>query len=185
VLLLDEPLTGCDPVGRVHLVHLIKELGQAGKTIIVSSHILHEIEAMTSEILLLYKGQVLAEGNIYRIREMIDEHPHQIRVDCSDPRRLGSHLAEHAAVRSLEFSDQQSLIIETQSADACYPLIPRTALDHGIKIHALTSPDNNLQAVIDYHTRDRGPEGVAGRSPAAEARRALHVASPGSGERAP
>ena len=161
LILLDEPLTGCDPVARAVITKLIQQLGQAGKGVLVSSHILHEVEAMTSEILLVYRGQVLAQGNVYRIREMIDAHPHKIRVECDDPRRLGRELAQHAPVRSLEFFADGALVVETPLPDACYPLIPHTALEHGIKIQALTSPDNNLQAVFEYLTRDRGPEGVA------------------------
>jgi ABC-2 type transport system ATP-binding protein len=164
LVLLDEPLTGCDPLARVQITRLIKELGQAGKTVIVSSHILHEIEAMTSEIVLLYKGQVLAEGNIYRIREMIDEHPHKIRVDCSDARKLGRELVTSEEVQAIEFPMDGSLVIETHNPDGCYPLIPRLALEGGIKIRALTSPDNNLQAVFEYLTQDRGPEGVASKA---------------------
>jgi ABC-2 type transport system ATP-binding protein len=169
VLLLDEPLTGCDPLARVHISRLIKELGDAGKAVIASSHILHEIEAMTSEILLVYKGQVLAEGNIYRIREMIDEHPHQIRVECSDPRGLARELVASAAVRSLDFPGPEALVVETPDPDTCYPLIPRLSLERGIKIRALTSPDNNLQAVFNYLTRDRGPEGAAAGEPGIKA----------------
>jgi ABC-2 type transport system ATP-binding protein len=162
LLLLDEPLTGCDPMARVQITEIIKELGQSKKTVIVSSHILHEIESMTSEIVLLHKGQVLAEGNIYRIREMIDEHPHKIQITCDDPRRLGQQLASSETVFALEFVDENNLVVETRDPDGCYPLIPRLALDHGIKIRELSSPDNNLQAVFDYLNRGRGPEGVAG-----------------------
>ncbi|PID38547.1 MAG: hypothetical protein CSA65_07100 [Proteobacteria bacterium] len=161
IVLLDEPLTGCDPLARSSLVKIIQALGAAGKAVIVSSHILHEVEAMTSEILLLYKGQVLAEGNIYRIREMIDEHPHQVQVVCDKPRELASQLVLDPSVFSAEFPADDTLLVETRDPDSCYSRIPQAALDHGIKIRQLTSPDNNLQAVFDYLTRDRGPEGVA------------------------
>ncbi len=161
MVLLDEPLTGCDPVARVHITNLIKEMGEQGKGVIVSSHILHEVEAMTSEILLVYRGQVLAEGNIYDIREMIDAHPHKIRVECDDARALGRELVTSPDVRSLEFAEDGALVIETPAPDACYPLIPKVALDRGLKIRSLTSPDNNLQAVFEYLTQNRGPEGVA------------------------
>jgi len=163
LLLFDEPLTGCDPLARVQITKMIKALGGAGKTVIVSSHILHEIESMTDEIVLLYKGQVLAEGNIYQIREMIDNHPHQIRIECDRPRELGQRLVASEDVRAIEFPGEEALVLETANPDGCYPLIPRLALEQGIKIRALTSPDNNLQAVFEYLTRDRGPEGVAPR----------------------
>jgi ABC-2 type transport system ATP-binding protein len=123
---------------------------------------------MTSEILLIYKGQVLAEGNIYRIREMIDENPHKIRVECDRPRELSRGLVVNAEVRSLEFPDGGpdgdgggAVVIETHNPDACYPLIPEVALEQGIKIRSLTSPDNNLQAVFEYLTEGRSPEGAA------------------------
>jgi len=167
LLLFDEPLTGCDPLARVQITQFIKDVGQAGKTVIVSSHILHEIESMTSEIVLLYKGQVLAEGNIYRIREMIDEHPHQIRIECDRRRELGQKLVLSQDVRAIEFPDEGALVLETHNPDACYPLIPRAALESGIKIRSLTSPDNNLQAVFEYLTRERSPEGVARQGRAA------------------
>jgi ABC-2 type transport system ATP-binding protein len=161
VLLLDEPLTGCDPLARAQITQRIKELGKAGKAVLVSSHILHEVESMTPEILLVYKGQVLAEGNIYRIREMIDEHPHKIRVACDNPRALAQKLVASEDVHSVHFEQEGELVLETRNPDGCYPLIPKLALESGLKIRALTSPDNNLQAVFDYLTRERGPEGVA------------------------
>jgi ABC-2 type transport system ATP-binding protein len=161
VLLLDEPLTGCDPLARAQITQRIKELGKAGKAVLVSSHILHEVESMTPEILLVYKGQVLAEGNIYRIREMIDEHPHKIRVACDQPRVLAQQLIVSPDVHSVHFEQEGELVLETRNPDGCYPLIPKLALESGLKIRALTSPDNNLQAVFDYLTRERGPEGVA------------------------
>jgi ABC-2 type transport system ATP-binding protein len=161
LLLLDEPLTGCDPLARAQVTALIKELGREGKTVIVSSHILHEVEAMTDEILLIYKGQVLASGNIYTIREMIDEHPHQIRVSCDDPRGLARELVGDQAVHAVTFGPDGTLLVETRDPDSCYPLIPRVALEHGLRIEALTSPDNNLQAVFEYLTEERGPRGVA------------------------
>jgi ABC-2 type transport system ATP-binding protein len=168
VLLLDEPLTGCDPLARAKITAYIKELGRAGKAVLVSSHILHEIEAMTSEILLVYKGQVLAEGNIYRIREMIDEHPHKIRIACSEPRKLARELCAAPSVRGIDFPEEEggdALVLETRAPDDCYPIIPKLALEAGVKIRSLTSPDNNLQAVFEYLTQERGPEGVAGQGP--------------------
>ncbi len=161
LLLFDEPLTGCDPLARVQVTDLIKELGREGKAVLVSSHVLHEIEAMTSEIVLIYRGQVLAEGNIYRIREMIDRHPHKIMVGCDKPRALAAELCTCESVRAVEIINEGTLLVETPEPDTCYPLIPERAMARKVKISSLTSPDNNLQAVFEYLTQARGPEGAA------------------------
>ena len=80
LLILDEPLSGMDPLARRKTIRLIKEWGRAGRSVIVSSHILHEIESMTSNILLINQGRILAEGNVHQIRDLIDEHPHTVYV---------------------------------------------------------------------------------------------------------
>jgi ABC-2 type transport system ATP-binding protein len=116
--------------------------------------VLHEIEAMTTEILMIHKGKILAEGNIYEIREMIDRHPHRIRVACDRPRELASALVREDSVASVALEDG-ALVVETRQPDACYPAIPRVARAGGIRVRELTSPDNNLQAVFRYLTEER------------------------------
>ncbi|HVG94321.1 MAG TPA: ABC transporter ATP-binding protein, partial [Planctomycetota bacterium] len=94
ILFLDEPLTGCDPLARVRVLEVLKAFAAAdpARAIVVSSHVLHEIETLTSTILLIHKGQVLAEGDVYAIRALIDKHPHKVRVECDRPRELGRAL---------------------------------------------------------------------------------------------
>lgn len=149
ILFLDEPLTGTDPVGRRHLIDLIRSLGDAGRTVIVSSHILHEVEQMTSNILLINKGRIIADGNIYRIREMIDEHPHTIFVDCDAPRKFAGLMAPFEDIVSIQFADQ-GVHVATTDPEQCYSRIPAVALQEGIEIRRITSPDNNLMAVFRY-----------------------------------
>lgn len=151
VLLLDEPLTGVDPLARKQIIGRIRALGAAGKTVIVSSHILHEIQALTDEILVIYRGQVLAEGNVYAIRELIDQHPHRIRVQSAQARDIARELATTPHVESLSFVDD-TVVIETRDPDACYDLIANIALHGDIVLDSLTSPDNSLGAVFDYLT---------------------------------
>jgi ABC-2 type transport system ATP-binding protein len=117
VLILDEPLTGMDPIGRRKTIKMIKDWARAGKSIIVSSHILHEIESMTSSILLINNGRILAEGNIHQIRELIDKHPHTVHVRAADPRRLARDFLAHMDVISLRF-EPGALVVETGSPDA-------------------------------------------------------------------
>ena len=88
LLILDEPLAGMDPLARRRTIRMIRDWARAGKSVIVSSHILHEIETMTGNILLINNGRILAEGDIHQIRELIDEHPHTVSVRASDPRAL-------------------------------------------------------------------------------------------------
>ena len=151
-LLLDEPLTGVDPMARIDIVDRIKKLGEAGKTIVVSSHVLYEIEALTADIVVIYRGQVLAEGNVYEIRKLIDRHPHVIRVACDRPRALAEALAGADHVVRIAF-ERGSVLIETRDPDRCYDQLATAVLDRSIAVQALTSPDNNLGAVFDYLTR--------------------------------
>jgi ABC-2 type transport system ATP-binding protein len=155
VLLLDEPLTGCDPIARASIVARIRSLGAAGKTVVISSHVLHEIEAVTQEIVVIHRGQVLAEGNLYRIRELIDRHPHRVRVECDRPRDLAARLVSLEHVVRVQF-DGDAVEVETRAPDQLYDAVPATALDLGVKVRALTSPDNNLQAVFEYLTAHKG-----------------------------
>jgi ABC-2 type transport system ATP-binding protein len=152
--LLDEPLTGVDPVARVDIVERIRKLAAAGKTVVVSSHVLYEIEALTSEIVVIYRGQLLAEGNVYEIRKLIDRHPHRIRVECDRPRDIARSLAGAEHVARIVF-ERAGVLIETRDPDRCYDELSAAVLEHGIQVSALSSPDNNLGAVFEYLTGDR------------------------------
>jgi ABC-2 type transport system ATP-binding protein len=154
-VLLDEPLTGVDPIARVDIVERIKRLGEAGKTIVVSSHVLYEIEALTSDILVIYRGQVLAEGNVYEIRKLIDRHPHRIRVECDRPRAVASSLAPEDHIAKISF-ERGGLVVETRDPDRCYDQIAGAVLAGSVTVTALSSPDNNLGAVFEYLTGDGG-----------------------------
>ena len=152
LLLLDEPLTGIDPVARVDIIERVRALAAAGKAIVASSHVLYEIEALTSEIVVIYRGQVLAEGNVYEIRKLIDRHPHVIRVACDRPRVLAEALAGAEHVVRIAF-ERGAVLIETRDPDRCYDQLASAVLERAIAVQALTSPDNNLGAVFDYLTR--------------------------------
>ena len=152
-VLLDEPLTGVDPMARIDIIAQIEQLAKAGKTIVVSSHVLYEIEALTEDILVIYRGQKLAAGNVYGIRQLIDRRPHTIRVECPDPRALAAVMATSDHVARLAF-ERGAVIIETRDPDRCYDDLAAAVLDRGIVIAAMTSPDNNLGAVFDYLTAD-------------------------------
>jgi ABC-2 type transport system ATP-binding protein len=150
LLILDEPLSGMDPLVRRRTIRLIKEWARAGKSIIVSSHILHEVESMTSNILLINNGRILAEGDVHQIRELIDEHPHTVFVRAANPRGLARELLARDDVRSLRF-EEGAVVVETAKPDAFYAKLTEMAAtgEFGV-IDEVTSPDDNLQAVFQY-----------------------------------
>jgi len=150
VLILDEPLAGMDPIGRRKTIRLVKDWARAGKSIIVSSHILHEIEAMTASILLINNGRILAEGNVHQIRELIDEHPHTVHVKGESPRRLARVFLEDDNIISLRFEDE-AVVVQTSRPDVFYArLTDLAASGEAGPVTEVTSPDDNLQAVFQY-----------------------------------
>jgi len=150
LLILDEPLAGMDPIGRRRTIRLIKEWARAGKSILVSSHILHEIEAMTSSILLINNGRILAEGDVHQIRELIDEHPHTVHVRAVQPRELAREFLTRDDVLSLKL-EQDAITVETSKPDSFYRyLTDLAASGRAGDISEVTSPDDNLQAVFKY-----------------------------------
>jgi ABC-2 type transport system ATP-binding protein len=150
LLILDEPLSGMDPLMRRKTIRLIKDWARAGKSILVSSHILHEIESMTSNILLIHNGRILAEGNVHQIRDLIDTHPHTVYVKANDPRALARQFLNDDNVLSLKF-DPGALIIQTERPDAFYARLTELAASgEAGPVDEVTSPDDNLQAVFQY-----------------------------------
>jgi ABC-2 type transport system ATP-binding protein len=150
VLILDEPLGGMDPIARRKTIRLIKEWGRAGRSVIVSSHILHEIESMTANILLINQGRILAEGNVHQIRDLIDEHPHTVHVKADETRALARALLAEDHVLSLKF-ESDALVVQTGRPDAFYARLTAIAASGELgAIHEVTSPDDNLQAVFKY-----------------------------------
>jgi ABC-2 type transport system ATP-binding protein len=154
VVFLDEPLTGCDPIARVQVLDVIKRRAAGGACVLVSSHVLHEIESLTNNILLIHRGRVLAEGDLYKLRELIDAHPHKVRVECDKPRELARALVGAEHVVAISF-DGDAVVLETRAPDLLYPAVPEAAREVSAKIRALTSPDNNLAAVFHYLTDER------------------------------
>ena len=153
LLILDEPLTGMDPIMRRRTIRLIKDWAKQGKSVVVSSHILHEIESMTSNILLINNGRILAEGNVHQIRELIDEHPHTVFIRAAEPRALARTLLADDGVISMRF-EPGAVVIQTGRPDAFYArLTEMAASGEGGRIDEVTSPDDNLQAVFKYLVR--------------------------------
>jgi ABC-2 type transport system ATP-binding protein len=150
LLILDEPLSGMDPIARRRTIRLIKEWAREGRSILVSSHILHEIEAMTSSILLINNGRILAEGDVHQIRDLIDEHPHTVHVKAERPRDLAREFLTRDDVLSLKL-ELGAIVVETSKPDSFYRYLTELAADgRAGEITEVTSPDDNLQAVFKF-----------------------------------
>ncbi len=156
ILLLDEPLGGMDPLGRRRSIDLIKKLGKEGKTVVVSSHILHEIEAMTNTIVVMSNGKILAEGNVHEVRELLDKYPRKVHITCDKPRHLSAKLVEFDDVVSVSLErDTPGLLIETIKPDAFFNRLPKLIVSNNIEVESLTSPDDNVEAVFKYLVEEK------------------------------
>ena len=151
VLVMDEPLTGLDPVGRHEIIEWIRALGASGKTVVVSSHILHEVELMTREVVLLAEGRVLASGEVGEIRRLIDAHPHRIWIGTPAPRALAARLLEVSGVQSISFSEEERQVrLETRDPERLYALLAELVLEDDLVVEEIVSPDDHLEAVFHY-----------------------------------
>ena len=151
VLFLDEPFTGTDPVARRELMDIIRKLGASGKSVLVSSHVLHEVQQLTPNIILLNRGRLVAEGNVRQLRDLIDKHPHHIVLVSDDYRRLAGHVLAWEDVEGVRVLPQTSgVVVETRAPDAFYGRLPELALRDGVGIKEVYSDDDSLDAVFKY-----------------------------------
>lgn len=151
VLFLDEPLTGTDPVARRDLMDIIQRLGSEGKSVLVSSHVLHEVQSLTPHIILLNHGRLVAQGHVRQIRDLIDQYPHHIVLICDNYRALAGRVLtwdDVEGVRVLE--KERGIVVETRSPDAFYSRLPSLSLEDGAAIKEVWSDDDNLEAVFKY-----------------------------------
>lgn len=149
VLLLDEPLTGLDPVNRRRVADLVKRLGREGKTVLMSTHILHEVEAVTRRVMLIHNGRILAEGDVREIRDLMDEHPHTVALRARDPRLLARGLVGAPHVLSMTFGTEgEWLTVQTARPDEFYGALPEAAVEAGVS--EMYSPDEDLESVFRY-----------------------------------
>jgi len=151
VLFLDEPMTGTDPLARRELMDIIKRLGNEGKSVIISSHVLAEVQALTPNIVLLNRGRLVANGHVRQIRDLIDKHPHHIRLVCDDYRRLAARMVTWDDVEGVRIvASERALMVETRSPDSFYGRLPGLVLEDGLMIDSVYSDDDNLEAVFKY-----------------------------------
>lgn len=149
LLFLDEPLAGLDPRGREQMYALVRRLGDEGRTVVMSSHILYEIERVTSKVVLLHHGTILADGQVRDIREMIDEHPHAVTVECREPRRLAAYFSQDETTLSIAFAEG-AVTIQTRDPGGFYQKLNRLILEDGVTVGSFRCPDDDLQSVFQY-----------------------------------
>ncbi|MCK4636483.1 MAG: ABC transporter ATP-binding protein [Methanomicrobia archaeon] len=152
LLFLDEPLSGTDPIARIKIMEITKKLVEDGKNIIVSSHILHEVERMADKVLLINKGRVLAEGKIHEIREAIDKFPHSVKLLTEEKRKLAKLLIGYDFVESVKLLED-GILLKTPKPDIFYSELPKILIKNSLEITHLSSPDDNLESVFRYLMR--------------------------------
>ncbi|OHB79341.1 MAG: hypothetical protein A2W31_03895 [Planctomycetes bacterium RBG_16_64_10] len=151
VLFLDEPFTGTDPVARRDLLEVIRGLGETGRSVVVSSHVLHEVESLTPNVILLHRGRLVAEGQVREIRDLIDRHPHRIILVSEDYRALAAKLVRWEDVDGVTMLRRdKAVLVETHRPDAFYARLPALSLEDGTALREVYSADDNLEAVFNY-----------------------------------
>jgi ABC-2 type transport system ATP-binding protein len=150
VLMLDEPLTGLDPRQRLHMIDLFHELGRAGKCVVVSSHVLDEVERFGSRVLVIAQGRLAAEGDFRAIRDLMDDRPLSIRVRTDRPRELASLLISGPAAVGVRAVGTEALVVDTDDAAAFRTSIASGARQVGARLYEVTTLDDDLESVFRY-----------------------------------
>ena len=153
LIILDEPLHGCDPIARTSIMNVIRELGSQGKTVLVSSHILEEIERITEQIVILHNGRLLALGNLHAIRGLLDKHPHRIMLTTDEPRKLASAFIGEKPIYGVRFPEDGKLEIQTNNLSKAHSVLPRVIVESKITVTSIDNPDDNLESLLGYLVR--------------------------------
>jgi ABC-2 type transport system ATP-binding protein len=151
VLILDEPLNGLDPMARAETIALFREWGEKGRHVIVSSHILHEVDQISDQVILLSHGYVVAEGQIQGVRSEVKEQPMQILVRCDRPSMLAAQLFQQDhVVEAKVATDGKGLLLRTKDADGFYLLLNRIVIDSGLEVESVAPADDDVNSVYQY-----------------------------------
>ncbi|HEY6189094.1 MAG TPA: ABC transporter ATP-binding protein [Pyrinomonadaceae bacterium] len=157
VLILDEPLNGLDPMARAETINLFRQLAGEGLHLVISSHILHEVDMMSDQVVLLNNGYVVAEGDIHGVRDEMDEHPIQILIRCDRPAVLAARVFEHnAVVEARLHTDAHGLFVKTRNPDQFYLLLNRVVLETKLNVESVAPVDDDLSAVYQYLISSEG-----------------------------
>lgn len=151
VLLLDEPLNGLDPMVRAEMIALFRQLAERGLHVVVSSHILHEVDLISDRVVLLNNGYVVAEGDIQGVRSEMERHPMKILIRCDRPGRLAARaFEEDGVVEARLVEDDRGVLVATRDADSFYLMLNRVVLEEGLAVETVLPVDEDVQSVYRY-----------------------------------
>ncbi len=150
VLVLDEPLNGLDPMGRAEMIALFEELASEGRHVIVSSHILHEVDVISDQVIMIHGGSIVAEGQIREVRGEITSHPIQVLIRCDRPHAVAARLFERKHVVEVRIVDDQGLLVRTREAAVFFTDLNRVILETGVEVETVAPADESVDAVYDY-----------------------------------
>jgi ABC-2 type transport system ATP-binding protein len=148
LLILDEPFNGLDPVGRFEMTEFLKTWATKGRSLILASHILHEVEAVQPSFLLISGGRLLASGSPTEVREILADTPYTLQISSSDGKRLVGLLIECCDVESVEFKDENNFFLTTRSAAEVYQKLPDILRENKITVSEMTSTDDSLKSLF-------------------------------------
>lgn len=150
LIVLDEPLNGVDPVGRNELIRLFRELAARGKAILISSHILDEMDTLAQRVLFICRGRILASGSLAEIREMLDDHPLRIRISASRPRPFAVALLELDTVQSVAVDGAGDLLLEVNRPRTFFRRLNEIVADGDVELQRVEVIDESTEAIFDY-----------------------------------
>lgn len=150
IIVLDEPLNGVDPVGRRELVHLFRQLAESGKALLVSSHILEDMDSLADRILFICRGRLLASGTLEQIRDTLDDYPLHIRITSDNLRRLARELVSCDCVLGLQIKSSDDLIVEVEHPKQFYRRFAAIIAEGEYEVQRLQVLDASTEAIFDY-----------------------------------
>jgi ABC-2 type transport system ATP-binding protein len=157
LLLLDEPLSGIDPIGRRESLELFLELARRGKCLLVSSHELDELEKLTDHVAIMARGRVAAVGTLTQIRDLLDNHPLSIRIDCDQARRLAASLVDLEDVAGVDLGEGETLVVKARNPRRFFQELTTLVLEEGFDVRHLETLDDSTHAILGYLLGQRQP----------------------------
>jgi ABC-2 type transport system ATP-binding protein len=157
VLVLDEPLNGLDPMARSEVIKLFRDLADTGMHVIISSHIMHEVDMISNCVVMMSNGYVVAEGDIQGVRGEMEDHPMQVLIRCDQPSIVAAHVFNQDSVVEVKIhADGKGLLVATRNADQFYRVLNRIVLDNHITVEAVAPADENIHSVYQYLVGSNG-----------------------------